>query len=104
MAQIFVIYWRDIPAQVIAEKGRGRNRKQAKRELHMRFALAIDEAAMKFGADKSGDYLEDWRRGEAVSCTDELKEEAETLANQIEHIFNSTELRNLVANGGIKKP
>ena len=104
MAQIFVIYWRDIPAQVIAETGRGRNRKQAKRELHKRFALAIDEAAMRFGADKSDDYLEDWRRGEAVSCTDELEEEAETLAKQIEHTFNTTELRNLLENGGIKKP
>ena len=104
MAQILVIYWRDIPAQVIAETGRGRNRKQAKRELHKRFALAIDEAAMRFGADKSDDYLEDWRRGEAVSCTDELEEEAETLAKQIEHIFNTTELRNLLENGGIKKP
>ena len=104
MAQIFVIYWRDIPAQVIAEKGRGRNRKQAKRELHKRFALAIDEAAMRFGVDKSDDYLEDWRRGKAVSCTDALEVEAETLANQIEHIFNATKLRNLVANGGIKRP
>ena len=47
MAQIKVIYWRDIPAQVIAETGRGRNRRQVKRELHKRFALAIDEAAMR---------------------------------------------------------
>ena len=104
MAHIFVIYWRDIPAQVIAEKGRGINREQAKRELHKRFAFAIDEAAMRSGADKSDDYLEDWRRGEAVSCTDELEEEAETLANQIEHIFNKTELCDLVANRGIKRP
>ena len=103
MAQIFVIYWRNIPAQVIAESGRGRNRKQAKRELHKRFALAIDEAAMRFGADKSDDYLEDWRRGEPVFCSDVLEEEAETLANQIEQIYSITELRELVANGGIKR-
>ncbi len=104
MAQVFVLYWRDIPAQVIAESGRGRNRKQAKRQLHRRFALAIDEAAMRSGADKSDDYLEDWRRGESVSCTDVLDEEAETLARQIEQILSKKELRNLVANGGIKRP
>ena len=33
MAQITILYWRDIPAQVIAEKGRGRKREQAKIEL-----------------------------------------------------------------------
>ena len=49
MASLTVIYWRDIPAQIVAETGRGRNRQQAKIELHRRFALAIDEAAMRDG-------------------------------------------------------
>ena len=39
MASLTVIYWRDIPAQVVAETGRGRKREQAKIELHRRFAL-----------------------------------------------------------------
>lgn len=102
MAQILVIYWRDIPAQIVAESGRGRNRTQAKRELHRRFALAIDEAAMRAGADKSDDYLEDWHRGTPSACTDFLEQEAETLAAQIEHDFNPTKLRALIANGGFK--
>ena len=29
MANLITIYWRDIPAQVIAERGRGRKREQA---------------------------------------------------------------------------
>ena len=33
MAKITIVYWRDIPAQVVAEQGRGRSRKQAKFEL-----------------------------------------------------------------------
>lgn len=102
MAQILVIYWRDIPAQIVAESGRGRNRTQAKRELHRRFALAIDEAAMRAGADKSDDYLEDWHRGTPSACTDLLEQEAETLAAQIEHDFNPAKLRVLIANGGFK--
>ena len=104
MAQIKVIYWRDIPAQVIAESGRGRNRRQVKRELHKRFALAIDEAAMRSGADKSDDYLEDWRRGDPISCTDMLGKEVDNLANQIEQLISVTELRSLIANGGFIKP
>ena len=104
MAQIKVIYWRDIPAQVIAESGRGRNRRQVKRELNKRFALAIDEAAMRSGADKSDDYLEDWRRGDPISCTDMLEKEVDKLANQIEQLISVTELRTLIENGGFTKP
>ena len=68
MAQLITLYWRDIPAQVIAERGRGRQREQAKIELSRRFAIAIDEAAMRDSADKSDDYLADWRRGEPIEC------------------------------------
>ena len=102
MAQILVIYWRDIPAQIVAESGRGRNRTQAKRELHRRFALAIDEAAMRAGKDKSDDYLADWRRDTPVPCTDSLEHEAETMATQIENEFSPAKLRVLISNGGLK--
>ena len=47
MANVIILYWRDIPAQVIAEQGRGRSRKQAKFELDKKFSIAIDAAAMK---------------------------------------------------------
>ena len=56
MAHLITLFWRDIPAQVIAESGRGRNRQQAKIELARRFAIAIDAAAMKDGADSTDDY------------------------------------------------
>ena len=42
MANLITLYWRDIPAQVIAERGRGRQREQAKVELPRRFSIAID--------------------------------------------------------------
>ena len=46
MAKITIVYWRDIPAQIIAEQGRGRNRKQSKIELGKKFVVSIDSAAM----------------------------------------------------------
>jgi hypothetical protein len=100
MASLTVIYWRDIPAQVVAETGRGRNRTQAKIELHRRFALAIDEAAMRDGADSSDDYLADWRRAPSEDCSDDLQAEAEAKAKAIEAEVDSSALAALVAAGG----
>lgn len=103
MAQIMVLYWRDIPAQVVAEKGRGRKREQAKIELARRFALAIDEAAMRGGADEADDYLADWRKGEPLECSDNLEAEAKILAEKLEADYSSDVVKQLVENGGFAK-
>ena len=100
MGQVVTLYWRDIPAQVVAEKGRGRKRKQAKIELHRRFALAIDEAAMRDGAESTDDYLADWRKGDPVECSDELEAEARRVAERLEAEFDSELLAKLVNSGG----
>ena len=100
MGQVVTLYWRDIPAQVVAEKGRGRKREQAKIELHRRFALAIDEAAMRDGADSTDDYLADWRRGAPVECSHELEVEARRVAERLEAEFDGKLLAELVNSGG----
>ena len=100
MGQIVTLYWRDIPAQVVAEKGRGRKREQAKIELHRRFALAIDEAAMRDGADSTDDYLADWRRGAPVECSDDLEAEARRVVERLEAEFDGKLLFELVNSGG----
>ena len=100
MGQVVTLYWRDIPAQVVAENGRGRKRKQAKIELHRRFALAIDEAAMRDGAESTDDYLADWRRGDPVECSDELEVEARRVAERLEAEFDGKLLAELVNSGG----
>jgi len=58
MPKLTIIYWRDIPAQVIGQQGRTR----FKKELDPRFAAAIDRAAMRAGKGSSHAYLEEWRR------------------------------------------
>ena len=58
MPKLTIIYWRDIPAQVIGQQGR----KRFKLELPRRFAEAIDRAAMRAGKGSSDLYLEEWRR------------------------------------------
>ena len=100
MAHLITLYWRDIPAQVIAERGRGRKREQAKIELSRRFAIAIDEAAMRDGADKTNDYLAEWRRGVPVKCGDDLEAVAAERAAALEAEYPTDRVRTLVENGG----
>ncbi|MEC7852092.1 MAG: virulence factor [Pseudomonadota bacterium] len=100
MAQMITLYWRDIPAQVIAERGRGRKREQAKIELHRRFAIAIDAAAMRDGADSTDDYLAEWRRGEPVECGEDLEAEAADRAAALEAEYPAERVKSLVDNGG----
>ena len=100
MAHLITLFWRDIPAQVIAESGRGRNRQQAKIELPRRFAIAIDAAAMRDGADSTDDYLAEWRRSEPVPCGDDLDAEAATRAADLEADYPAERGRQLVESGG----
>ena len=58
MPELTIIFWRGIPAQVTAGKGRG----AARAQLSERFQEAIDAAAMRAGLIGTDEYLEQWRR------------------------------------------
>lgn len=96
MATLTVLYWRDIPAQVIARAGR----KNAKHVLSDRFQEAIDKAAMRSGARDSQAYLAEWRRGEPIPCSADLEGEAARLAARLEAEHSDERLAALVAAGG----
>ena len=80
MAQLTVVYWRDIPAQVIVKKGRD----SAKIQLTERFEKAIDRAAMRANLRDTDSYLAEWRRAAPVEVTDALQEEADKKARSEE--------------------
>ena len=96
MAQLTVVYWRDIPAQIIVKKGRN----AAKRELPLRFTEAIDMCAMKVGARDSDAYLAEWRRGAPVAVSDDLEQEADKALAAIEADYTKERLLALVKSGG----
>lgn len=101
MASLIVTFWRDIPAQVVVEKGRGRRRESAKVELSQRFAAAIDAAAMRGGAAGSDAYLDDWRRSDPVEVPDDdMQATAAARAARIEAEWTSERLRAAIAGGG----
>jgi hypothetical protein len=95
MAQLSIVYWHDIPAQIIAKAGR----QSAKRELSPRFQEAIDRAAMVSGEHGTDAYLAAWRR-EAASCGDDLESEATAAAARVEAEFDDARLVQLVKSGG----
>lgn len=96
MAQVQIVYWRDIPAQVIAGKGR----RAAKRPLAERFEQAIDRCAMKVGAKDDDAYLSEWRRGETYQVEGEDADVAAAEADRLETEFDGDKLKSLIANDG----
>ena|SRR5690606_30219849 len=96
MANCIIVYWRDIPAQVIVKKGRA----TAKRELSLRFTEAIDMCAMRTGAAETDDYLAEWRRAEPVEVSDDLETEADKAAAELETAYDKERLVALVKGGG----
>jgi Virulence factor len=90
-----VIWWRDIPAQVIAKDGRQAH----KVVLHPRFQVAIDKAAMKAGKKTANDYIEEWRR-EGRPCGNDFEAEATGEAARLEAAYTKDVLARLVAAGG----
>ena len=98
MAQLTVVYWRDIPAQVIVKKGRD----AAKVQLNERFEKAIDRAAMKANLRDTDSYLGEWRRATPVDVSDEnMQATADQKAAAIEAEFDDAKLTALVDAGGL---
>ena len=77
MPDVTIVYWRDIPAQVIVGKGR----RGTKKPLPERFEQAIDRAAMKVGAKDADAYLAEWRRADPYSVEGEPDAVAEAEAD-----------------------
>lgn len=99
MARLTVVYWRDIPAQVIVRQGRT----AAKRQLPERFEQAIDRCAMKVGARDTDAYLAEWRRGDPVPVEGDLEELAAAEADRLERTFDNKALKALIDNDGWAK-
>ena len=99
MPELTIIFWRGIPAQVTAGKGRG----AARAQLSERFQEAIDAAAMRAGLIGTDEYLEQWRR-EGRLCGDDLEAEVAAAAAQLEHDYPDERLERLVRASGEEEP
>jgi hypothetical protein len=98
VAELTVISWRDIPAQVTARAGAASERA----ELPKRFQVAIDAAAMKAGLVGSDDYLDQWRRT-TRPCGDDLRAEVDAEVARLEAEHPQDVLQRLVRAGGLRE-
>ncbi len=96
MVDVTIVYWRDIPAQVIVGKGR----RGAKRPLPERFEQAIDRAAMKVGAADSDAYMEGFRKADPYPMDGDAGEVADAEAARIDAEYDKTRIKALIDNDG----
>jgi hypothetical protein len=96
LGELTVIWWRDIPAQVVAKEGR----RSARTQLADRFQEAIDAAAMRAGLIGTDAYLAEWRR-EPRACGDDLNAEVARVAEELDADYPDEVLQRLVTANGV---
>jgi len=96
MPDVTIVYWRDIPAQVIVGKGR----RGSKQPLAERFEQAIDRAAMKIGASDTDAYLAEWRKADPYEMAGDPAEIVASEAARLEQEYDQERLKTLIANEG----
>jgi len=98
MTDVTIVYWRDIPAQVIV----GRGRRAAKVQLPERFEQAIDRAAMKTGAAGTDAYLAQWRKSDPVPLDGDGSDMdvAQSEAARLDTDYDAARIKALIENDG----
>lgn len=95
-SDLIIVYWRDIPAQVIVGKGR----RAAKVQLPERFEQAIDRAAMKVNAKDSDAYLAEWRKADPYVLEGEAEAIADAEAVRLDAEYDQDRIKTLIENDG----
>ncbi len=96
MPDVTIVYWRDMPAQVIV----GRGRRGTKLPLPERFEQAIDRAAMKSGAAESDEYMAGFRKADPVPAEGTDAEAAAAAVARIDAEYDQDRIKTLIANDG----
>lgn len=95
--ELVVIFWRDLPAQVNAQ--RGRERRQVL--LPPRFQRAIDRAKRKARIATAHADVAQWRR-ESRPCSPDLAAEAAAEAARLEAAYPAERLGAIAGAGGVE--
>ncbi len=97
MATLSVIFWRDIPAQVVGRDGR----RSSKMVLPDRFQVAIDKAAGRAGKRTYNEYIGEWRKVQRP-CSPEIEAEVGAESDRLEAAFTKHRLAELIMSGGLE--
>ena len=96
MPDVTIVYWRDIPAQVIVGKGR----RGSKIQLTERFEQAIDRVAMRTGAAETDAYLAEWRKAAPYQIDGNQDDIAKSEAARLEVEYHGDRIKLLINNDG----
>lgn len=101
MVKLTLISWRDIPSQIIGQRGRRRE----KGMLSQRFQEAIDRAAMRAGKGGSDAYIAEWRRDRSsIETDDDLSDIVAAELSRLEGEYSDERLSEMVRNHGSNNP
>lgn len=98
MAKVITGFWRDIPSYVAVKNGR---ETVAKKELAIRFAEAIDRAAMRGGLDGSSDYMSGLRNDTQEMDVADAAAFVDAEVARLEEKFPDEYLDKMVKIGGV---
>ena len=96
MAQLKVIYWRDIPGRVVIREGR----RSSRLNLSARFMHAIERAAYRLKKKQADAMFEPWHNiDQLIDCDVHLQ--ARSLVAQLEKEYTQEVLETLIRASGI---
>lgn len=95
MPQLKIVYWHDIPSQVIFKV----NRRNTRLRLSLRFMRAIERAAYRLKKKNKDALFEPWHDVNQIVEGD-VKQQAQQLVKQLETEYPDTVLDELIRTGG----
>jgi peptidyl-tRNA hydrolase len=96
VAQLKIVYWRDIPGRVVIREGR----RSSRLNLSARFMHAIERAAYRLKKKQKDAMFEHWHDVEQPVSGD-VREQARSLLQHIEQHYTEEVLENLIRASGV---
>jgi hypothetical protein len=96
MAKLKIVYWRDIPGQVVVREGRRNTRLR----LSVRFMKAIERAAYRLKKKQQDAFFEPWH-DVAQPFEGDVKQQAQQLVEHLEQTYTEEVLETLIRASGI---
>jgi len=95
MAKLKIVYWNDIPGQVVVREGR----RSTRIRLSPRFMKAIARASSRLKKQNKDALFEPWRDVDQP-FTGDIKEQAKNLVRQLEEEYSEAVLDKLIRTSG----
>jgi len=96
VAQLKIVYWRDIPGRVVIRQGR----RSTRLRLSARFLKAIERASYRLKKTRQDAMFEPWH-DVAQPFTGDVNEQARQLVQQLEQHYTEELLEKLIRTSGV---